>query len=206
MYVSSTLILHPEAAHLAFPPVPASLLSWVLQQPWLIISLLCFVIVHLVVIYICIYLAAPPPQLEIWPLLWIQWPREEMGADPRGKTLSCKALASPEGSIRKQDGGESIFLWSQRFQENLEIQGSLLKLSRYLIPILRIPLIPHQGSDIGKEDQPRPRIQPSLKSSPSYDEPLCLIFCWICPLAVGGKSLFKGCWIVPCPNCPALAL
>ena len=56
MYVSSTLILHPEAAHLAFPPVPASLLSWVLQQPWLIISLLCFVIVHLVVIYIYVYI------------------------------------------------------------------------------------------------------------------------------------------------------
>lgn len=78
-----------------------------------------------------------------------------MGTDPGGQALSCKAPALFDASVkffRKQEEGDSIFLWFQRFQENLEIQGSQPNLSRCFIPALRLPLIPHQGPAFGIGD------------------------------------------------------
>ena len=130
-----------------------------------------------------------------WGIPWTEEPGrlQSMGLQESGATEQLSTYIPPlgppygpqarNGSVTQE--GEVGLLLVQKVLRNLGVQGSQVHFTKIPISVLKVLLLPYQGSDLGGRYFPRGRVQPSLPLCPSHNSVLCS------PLAVSILQLQK---------------
>ena len=101
---------------------------------------------------------------------------QESGATERLST-HIPPLGPPHGPQARNrcvtQEGEVALLLVQKVLRNLGVQGSQVYFTKIPISLLKVLLLPYQGSELGGRYFPRLRVQPSLPLCPSHNSVLC---------------------------------